>query len=268
MMYAITICTILYILISLVLTGMVPYRELNVEDPLAFVFDKIGLNWISGVISISAVIAMTGVLLVFQLGQPRIWMSMSRDGLLPKNFARVHPKFGTPSYATIVTGLLVGIPILFIDMDTVVDLCSIGTLFAFMLVCGGVLMLQGDKTIKRTFKVPYLNGRFLIPLIYLITIFYSVTYQKEWLHQHVNPMSGINAVPMFIFFIVFAVLAFFSFIRQLSFIPVMGILTCLYLMAQINVKNWIGFVIWLFAGLVIYFAFSYKNSKLNNQKVI
>ena len=142
MMYAIIICTVLYILIALVLTGMVNYQELNVDDPLAFVFSRLGLDWICGVIAVSAVVGMASVLLVFQLGQPRIWMSMSRDGLLPKAFARVHPTFGTPSFATIITGLLVGIPIFFIDMDTVVDLCSIGTLFAFILVCGGVLMLQ------------------------------------------------------------------------------------------------------------------------------
>lgn len=263
MFYAIAICTGLYILISLVLTGMVPYKQLNVEDPLAFVFSNIGLHWISGIISISAVIAMTGVLLVFQLGQPRIWMSMSRDGLLPKQFAKVHHKFGTPSFATIITGLLVGVPILFIDMDTVVDLCSIGTLFAFVLVCGGVLMLQNHDDIKRSFRVPYFNGKFIVPVIYLIAIVYSFMYQKEWLHEHVNPLSNVDAIPMFIFFIVFAVLALASFLRNLSVIPVMGILTCLYLMAQIHVRNWIGFSIWLMAGLIIYFTFSYGNSKLN-----
>ena len=172
MMYSIIICTVLYILIALVLTGMVNYKELRVDDPLAFVFSRIGLTWISGVISVSAVVAMASVLLVFQLGQPRIWMSMSRDGLLPKAFSRVHPKFGTPSFATIVTGLLVGIPIFFIDMDTVVDLCSIGTLFAFILVCGGVLMLQNQTDLPRKFKVPYFNGKFIVPISFLIILAY------------------------------------------------------------------------------------------------
>src|SRR3990172_1740417 len=102
MMYAIIICTILYILVALVLTGMVKYDQLAVGDPLAFVFGKLNMHWFSGIIAVSAVVAMTSVLLVFQMGQPRIWMSMSRDGLLPKKFAKVHKKYKTPSYATIV----------------------------------------------------------------------------------------------------------------------------------------------------------------------
>jgi len=262
MMYSIIICTVLYILIALVLTGMVNYTELAVDDPLAFVFSRLGLDWISGIIAVSAVVAMASVMLVFQLGQPRIWMSMSRDGLLPKAFSNVHPKFGTPSFATIITGVMVGIPIFFIDMNTVVDLCSIGTLFAFILVCGGVLVMQNKTGIHRKFKVPYFNGKFIIPTLFIITTFYVGFYQREWLHEHVNPLSNIDAVPMFIFFIVFAIMSFLSFIKNFSIIPVFGILTCLYLMAQIHVKNWIGFTIWLGIGLAIYFTFSYKNSKL------
>ncbi len=263
MMYSIIICTILYILIALVLTGMVNYKELRVDDPLAFVFNRIGLHWIGGIIAVSAVVAMASVLLVFQLGQPRIWMSMSRDGLLPKAFSRVHPKYGTPGFATIITGLLVGVPIFFIDMNTVVDLCSIGTLFAFILVCGGVLMLQKHKEVPRKFRVPYINGSIIMPLLYLITILYVVFYQQEWAHDHVNPFTDIDAIPMFIFFIVFGLMSFFSLKNKLSLIPVLGIITCLYLMAQIHVRNWIGFTIWLLVGLVIYFGYSYKNSKLN-----
>ncbi len=104
MIYSLIICTVLYILIALVLTGMVHYSELNVTDPLAFVFERVGQHWISYIVSISAVVATTSVLLVFQLGQPRIWMSMSRDGLLPKAFGRIHPRFHTPSFSTIITG--------------------------------------------------------------------------------------------------------------------------------------------------------------------
>ena len=267
MMYSIIICTILYVLIAIVLTGMVNYKSLAVGDPLAFVFSEVGLNWISGVISISAVIAMTSVLLVFQLGQPRIWMSMSRDGLLPKAFSKVHPRFGTPSFATIVTGLLVGIPIFFIDLNTVVDLCSIGTLFAFILVCGGVLMLHNKKDIPRKFKVPYINGQFIVPLLFVLTIAYIGNYAQDWANENANPFSSIHAVPMFIFFIVFATLSFFAIKNKLSLIPVLGILSCLYLMAQIHVHNWIGFVVWLLIGLVIYFFYSYKNSNLNSSKI-
>lgn len=266
MMYAIIICTVLYILISLVLTGMVNYTQLAVDDPLAFVFSSIGLDWISGIISVSAVVAMASVLLVFQLGQPRIWMSMSRDGLLPKAFAKVHPKYGTPSFSTIITGLLVGIPIFFIDMNTVVDLCSIGTLFAFVLVCGGVLMLKKHDDLPRKFKVPYINGKLIVPILYIICTGYAGMFQSEWVHEHVNPLVNIDSLPMFIFFIVFAILAVLSFIKNFSLIPVLGMVTCLYLMAQIHLKNWIGFSIWLIAGLVIYFGFSYKNSKLAKQE--
>ena len=108
MIYSLIICTVLYVLIALVLTGMVSYKNLAVGDPLAYVFTKVGLTKISGIISFSAVIATASVLLIFQLGQPRIWMSMSRDGLLPKIFSRIHPKYHTPSFATVVTGFVVG----------------------------------------------------------------------------------------------------------------------------------------------------------------
>jgi amino acid transporter len=267
MMYSIIICTLLYVLIAIVLTGMVNYKSLAVDDPLAFVFSEVGLNWISGVISISAVIAMTSVLLVFQLGQPRIWMSMSRDGLLPKAFSKVHPRFGTPSFATIVTGLLVGIPIFFIDLNTVVDLCSIGTLFAFILVCGGVLMLHNKTDIPRKFKVPYINGQFIVPLLFMVTIVYIGNYAQDWANENANPFSSVDAIPMFIFFIVFATLSFFAIKNKLSLIPVLGILSCLYLMAQIHVHNWIGFTVWLLIGLVIYFFYSYKYSNLNSSNI-
>ncbi|HYW96020.1 MAG TPA: amino acid permease, partial [Bacteroidales bacterium] len=104
---ALLISTVLYVLVALVLTGMVKYNQLEVGDPLSFAFRKVGLDWISGAVAFTALIAMASVLLIFQLGQPRIWMSMSRDGLLPKVFARIHPRFKTPSFATIVTGLVV-----------------------------------------------------------------------------------------------------------------------------------------------------------------
>jgi amino acid transporter len=265
MLYSIVICTVLYILISLVLTGMVPYKELDVDDPLAYAFGNLGLEWISGIIAVSAVIAMAGVLLVFQLGQPRIWMSMSRDGLLPKSFSKVHPKFGTPSFATIVTGLLVGLPLLFIDMDTVVDLCSIGTLFAFVMVCGGVLVLDKDKSIKRTFKVPYIDSKYIMPGFFLVFLYYISIYDQTWFNNTANPLMDWDHTPMFIFIIVFVMMSVAAWSYRLSLIPVMGILCCLYLMAQIHVKNWVGFLVWLIAGLIIYFGYSYRRSKLNTQ---
>src|ERR1041384_4001917 len=125
MIFSLLLCTGLYILISLTLTGMVSYTELAVGDPLAFVFEKVNLDWMRGIIAVSAVVAMASVLLVFQMGQPRIWMSMSRDGLLPKKFSKVHPKFKTPSFSTIVVGFVVAIPALFMNLTMVTDLCSI-----------------------------------------------------------------------------------------------------------------------------------------------
>src|SRR6201991_1594576 len=168
MIYSLIICTVLYILIALVLTGMVSYKDLQVGDPLAFVFAKVGLHNISYIISISAVIATASVLLIFQLGQPRIWMSMSRDGLLPKAFSRIHPKYQTPAFATIVTGFVVAIPALFLNLTVVTDLTSIGTLFAFVLVCGGVLLLPREALIKGRFQLPYINSKFIVPVLFII----------------------------------------------------------------------------------------------------
>ena len=180
MMWAIIICTILYIIVALVLTGMVNYSELNVGDPLAFVFDKLNIKWMSGIIAVSAVIAMASVLLVFQMGQPRIWMSMSRDGLLPKKFSKIHPKFKTPSFATIVVGFVVAVPALFLNLTMVTDLCSIGTLFAFVVVCAGVLVLQNKPNIPRgKFKTPYINGKYVMPILLVGTIIFSFTTNKE-----------------------------------------------------------------------------------------
>ena len=122
MIYALIICTVLYILLALVLTGMVSYSKLNVGDPLAKVFEEIGMPWIAGIVAVSAIIATASVLLVFQMGQPRIWMAMSRDGLLPKIFSRIHPKYKTPSFSTILTGLLVAIPALFLNLSVVLAL--------------------------------------------------------------------------------------------------------------------------------------------------
>ncbi|MCS7073510.1 MAG: amino acid permease, partial [Bacteroidia bacterium] len=119
MIYSLIICTILYVGVSLILTGIVPYKELAVEDPLAYVFNRIQIQWLSGIIAVSAVVAMASVLLVFQMGQPRIWMSMSRDGLLPPIFSKIHPKYKTPSFSTILTGVLVAVPALFMNLTEV-----------------------------------------------------------------------------------------------------------------------------------------------------
>jgi APA family basic amino acid/polyamine antiporter len=336
MMWAIIICTVLYIVIALVLTGMVSYKDLNVGDPLAFVFQKLNLKWMSGIIAVSAVIAMASVLLVFQMGQPRIWMSMSRDGLLPKKFSKIHPRFKTPSFSTIVVGFVVAIPALFLNLTIVTDLCSIGTLFAFVMVCGGVLVLQNKPDIPRgKFKTPYVNAKYVMPVLVVVTIILSVTIYKEntiafltnerqvlgatelvtslsdqqtkTIRDEVKRtdakafkaadadlekyLSGLNEqqylqklqtfklsdqqiyetgfslfkhkIPTWIFLLFSLVLTGLCIAKNLSLIPVLGLVSCLYMMSELGISNWIGFGVWLLVGLVIYFGYSRKHSKLN-----
>ncbi len=173
MIYSLIICTLIYVVVTLVITGMVNYSEFNnVADPLAFVFEKIQLGKVGFFISISAVIAATSVLLVFQIGQPRIWMSMSRDGLMPKRFGKIHPRFQTPGFSTIVTGVIVAIPSLFVESTIMTDLTSIGTLFAFVLVCGGVLLLpKKEKSPTKKFNLPYINGQWIVLGLFLIFLY-------------------------------------------------------------------------------------------------
>jgi basic amino acid/polyamine antiporter, APA family len=260
MIYALLICTVLYILIALVLTGMVHYSELDVPDPLAYVFDRIGLNWMGYIISVSAVIATTSVMLVFQLGQPRIWMSMSRDGLLPKAFGRVHKKYQTPAFATIVTGILVAVPTLFLPGSLVTDLTSIGTLFAFVLVCAGVLTLPRIVGEPGKFRLPYINGQILIPMMVAFFIYLfrervqlAITNLGHENHQEI----------LFLVFILLAVgMAVLSFLKKFGAIPVLGTLSCLYLMIEIPPISWFWFFVWMAGGLLIYFLYGFKKSKL------
>ena len=262
MMYSLIICTVLYILIALVLTGMVNYSELKVDDPLAYVFQKLNLNKIGYLISVSAVVATTSVLLVFQLGQPRIWMSMSRDGLLPKKFAQVHPKFGTPSFATIVTGCLVGIPSLFVSSSTMTDLTSIGTLFAFVLVCFGVLVLPrlAKEAGSSAFRLPYINGQYIIPTIVAVFVYFSMNRISEAFANYAT--EGFQEILFLLFIFIAIVTGVLSFVRKYSVIPVVGALCCLYLMIEIPAISWMWFFIWMGIGLTIYFFYSRRRSKL------
>lgn len=337
MMWAIIICTILYVAISLVLTGIVKSDSLAVGDPLAFVFDQIDLKLMSGIIAVSAVFAMASVLLVFQMGQPRIWMSMSRDGLLPKSFSKIHPKYKTPSFATIVVGFVVAVPSLFMNLTIVTDLCSIGTLFAFVLVCAGVLVLQNRPGVQRgRFKIPYANSKFIVPLIFIASLVLAFTQFKEESAAFLSNEAKINSpvtfitsldaseletvkqeisaspvvlqgkqidaeaylngltdqqyeqfinkssisydkkyesgwslfkhkIPMWIFLFICLVVSYFCITKNLSLIPVLGLLSCLYMMCELGISNWIGFGIWLVVGLIVYFAYGFKNSKLGQQ---
>jgi basic amino acid/polyamine antiporter, APA family len=149
------LCTIIYVIVGLVATGLVPYQMLKGSDPLARAFEVAGLAWGQAFIAAGAIVSMTAVLLVFQLGQPRIFFSMSRDGLLPPWFRKVHPKFHTPHVTTILTGLFVALGSTLLDDDETYDLTNIGTLFAFLVVCLGVLALRiKDPHRPRPFRVP------------------------------------------------------------------------------------------------------------------
>lgn len=262
MIYSLLICTIIYIVIALVITGMVNYSEFQgVADPLAYVFDKIGQPKVGYFVSVSAVVAATSVLLVFQIGQPRIWMSMSRDGLLPKAFSKIHPKYSTPSFATIMTGFLVAIPALFMDASLVTDLTSIGTLFAFVLVCGGVLVLPKESsTVKKSFSLPYINGQFIIPALWLVFAFFT----RERIIGAFSHFG--NEQHQEYLFLIFTLLSFafsvFGFLRKWSLIPVLGVLCCSYLMIEIPVNSWFVFFGWMAAGLLIYFGYGYRKSKI------
>ncbi len=275
MFNSLIICTVVYILVALVLTGMTSYKNLNVGDPLAYVFsimDSKWANWIAGVISISAVIATASVLLVFQLGQPRIWMSMSRDGLLPPVFAKLHPKYKTPSFSTILTGMIVGIPALFLNLSVVVDLTSVGTLFAFVLVCGGILKLQNDPNrLQSKFKTPYVNGKWIVPVMFILAMVLFQVYNPGGLWGYLtfaDAKGTVNwdlirtRIPFFLFGITFVITTVLSFVKNYSLIPVLGFLCCTYLLSESGTTNWERFLIWLVIGLILYFVYGSKHSKL------
>lgn len=260
MINSLIICTVVYVLLSLVLTGMVNYKSLNVGDPLAMVFDANGLKFISAIVAASAIVATASVLLVFQMGQPRIWMSMSRDGLLPKIFSRIHPKYGTPSFSTILTGVVVAVPALFLNLGEVLSLTSIGTLFAFVLVCGGILVLQlrPDKP-ESKFKVPYINGQYIYPLLLLAGIAVIATQVPTHFTQDIWTK---DTWPMVVFWLIAITMAVFAYIKRFSLIPILGMISCFYLMAQETHKVWVRFLVWLIIGLAVYFLYSYRNSHL------
>ena len=157
-------CTLIYILVALVLTGMLPWKQLGTAEPLATAFSALGLKWPTIIISLGAVFATTSVLLVFQMGQPRIFFSMARDGLLPQWAAKVHPKYRTPWVTTWLTGILVAVFAGIANINEVVELTNIGTLFAFVLVCVGITILRyKDPGRERPFRVPL--GPWLIPML-------------------------------------------------------------------------------------------------------
>jgi len=206
------VCTIIYAVIAAVFTGLIPFgalvKTLSSEqaEPLTLAMKFVQMpGWMVGVVAFGSVVAHTAVLLVFQLGQPRIFFAMSRDGLLPPFFSRVHPKFRTPHVATIITGVFVGVAALFSSLDEMVNLTNIGTLFAFTLVCIGIIILRvREPNRERGFRVP--GG--------------------TW------------------------------------FLPVIGALSCVYLAKYLPSESWWRFGIWLAVGMVFYFSYRYRHSRL------
>jgi basic amino acid/polyamine antiporter, APA family len=287
MIWSLIICTVVYILLALVLTGTVVYsRFTNVGDPLAYIFESsnLDLGWMQFLVAICAVIAMTSVILVFQMGQPRIWMSMSRDGLLPPVFQKIHPKYKTPSFSTILTGFVVGVPILFTDKTFVLDFTSIATLFAFVLVCGGVLLLPRREKKKGSFHLPYINAKLIFPVAVIIAMIclsilvknkFGESYFAELINGNFANLSESTDVDKYLFltasvkistilfWLTMVVLSIISFLRNLSLIPLLGLTFCLYLLTGMTASNWIWFFSWLALGLVVYFIYGYRKSKLS-----
>ncbi len=204
---SLVVCTILYIAVAAVLTGMVKSEHLGTAEPLATAFAARGINWAAGIVSFGAVVATTSVLFVFQLGQPRILFCMARDRLLPDWAAKVHSKYRTPYVTTIITGVLVAGFAAVSNINEVVELCNIGTLFAFVLVAAGILVLRRtDPDRPRPFRTPWV----------------------PW-------------------------------------VPLGAIATCAWLMRELPLITWKRFFYWLIAGLVIYFGYSFRRSRVGNK---
>jgi APA family basic amino acid/polyamine antiporter len=203
---SLAICTILYIAVSAVLTGVVPYKDLAVPDPIAKGVDVIGITWFSVLIKLGALIGLTTVILVLLYGQSRIFFTMSHDGLLPSLFARVHPRLRTPYVSQIMIGAIVAVLAALTPIDILGEMVSIGTLFAFILVCFAVIYLRrSDASIPRPFRVP--------------------------------------SVP---------------------WVPILGILFCLVLMAGLPLVTWLRLIVWLIVGLAVYFFYGKRHSRLNH----
>lgn len=205
-MGSLAICTLFYIIVSAIMTGVVPYTRLDVPAPMAEVFSYIGQSWAVAAISVGAIAGITSVLLVLLMGQPRVFFAMARDGLLPRVFASIHPKYQTPHVTTIATGLVVALIAGFVPLGTVAEMANIGTLFAFAVVCGGVWLLRRtDPHAPRGFRTP------LVPLV-----------------------------------------------------PILGIVACIALMMGLPLITWIRFAVWMLLGVVVYFAYGAKHSRLQS----
>jgi len=198
-------CTLIYISVSALLTGMLPYTNLNVSSPVAFALQKIGLNSASAIVATGVIAGLTTVMLVLYYALTRIILAMSRDGLLPIKLSNINPRTRTPIKLIIICGLVMSLIAGFVSLGTLAEIVNIGTLSAFTVVCFGVIALRnhGKKN--------------------------SLTFRNKW-----HPL-----------------------------VPLMGISACILLMTFLPLATWVRFFSWLLVGILIYFIYSYKNSKLN-----
>ena len=260
------ICTLIYVVVAVVLIGIVPWTTLGIPDPLPMALASIGRGGAAGIVSLGAVVAMTAVLLVFQLGQPRIFFSMSRDGLLPKTFAAVHPRYRTPHVTTIWTGVFVAVFAAFASLDEIIELTNIGTLFAFVLVCLGVMVLRHlDPHRARPFRTPWIP---LLPVWLAILWFLppmlvgESTWGKRFEFSVVLLIALTGAA--------FSAVGLWKKLRGEK-VPELvktefalaGIASCVWLMAGLPAITWWRFVAWLGIGLVIYTLYGFRHSRLN-----
>jgi APA family basic amino acid/polyamine antiporter len=201
---SLAICTVLYVAVSLVVTGMVKYTDIKVEAPLAEAFRSVGHPGFATVISIGALVGLTTVMMILMMGQSRVFFAMSRDRLLPPVFAKVSPRFGTPVRTTVLTGVVVALLSTFVPLTELAELVNIGTLFAFVLVAVGILVLRRTRPdLERAFRCPW------VPVV-----------------------------------------------------PVLAILSAVYLMLNLPGATWIRFLVWMAIGLVVYFTYSAQHSRL------
>ena len=206
---SLVVCTILYIAVSMVMTGLVPYQKLNTAAPMATAFSAIGQSWAAGLVSLGALCGLTAVIMILMMGQSRVFFAMSRDRLLPGWFAHVHPRFGTPYRISILTGLVVALVAAFTSIDVVSEMVNIGTLMAFVLVSVGVIILRRTQpNMRRSFRTPW------VPLV-----------------------------------------------------PILAILICLYMMLNLQLVTWIRFIVWLVIGVVIYFLYGVRHSRLAREEI-
>jgi amino acid transporter len=220
-------------------------------------------------------------------------MSMSRDGLLPPVFQKIHPKFKTPSFATIITGLVVGVPIIFTDKTFVLDFTSIATLFAFVLVCGGVLIIPKREKEAGKFHIPFINGQFIFPLLIVVglgtVIYFNPNYIQDLCTLHLTDaevkmaVAGIDPtkaaviktnidaaatakatlnISTIVFWLLCIAISVLAYVKKYSLIPLLGLATCLYLLTGMTFRNWAWFAGWLLIGLIVYLLYGYRKSKL------